>query len=370
MSEEAATMKNIPIFDGHNDTLGWLIEKTRGNPVERFFDSKGKGHLDLVRAKKGGLAGGMCAVFVPSPEQKKKPAGTPPEQTTAATSPDGKEVKTIYPTSPPIGYPRALRKTIPQAVNLFDIEECSEGRVKVVRNADELVHCLYTGIFAAVLHFEGAEAIDQHLHALRLFYQAGLRSIGIVWSRPNAFGHGVSFKFNHSPDTGPGLTEAGFRLVKECNRLGIMLDLSHITERGFWDVAETSTAPLVATHSNVHAICPCSRNLTNMQLDTIKQSGGMAGINFCTAFLRPDGRDRQDTPLSDMVRHIDYIAEHFGIDYVGFGSDFNGALVPKRLGDAAGMPKLIRALHRAGYDHEALEKICWKNWVRVLSHTW
>ena len=113
------------------------------------------------------------------------------------------------------------------------------------------------GNLAAVLHIEGAEAIDPELEALEVFYAAGLRSLGPVWSRPNVFGHGVPFRFPSSPDTGPGLTDAGKELVRACNRLRIMLDLTHLNEAGFWDVAALTDAPLVATHSNVHALCPC-----------------------------------------------------------------------------------------------------------------
>src|SRR5207248_7858657 len=136
------------------------------------------------------------------------------------------------------------------------------------------------GTFAAILHFEGAEAIDADLNALEVFYQAGLRSIGIVWSRPNDFAQGVPFREGTSPDTGPGLTDAGRELVRACNRLGIMLDLSHLNEQGFWDVARLSEAPLVATHSNVHAITPSTRNLTDDQLKAIKDSEGIVGLNF------------------------------------------------------------------------------------------
>ena len=107
-----------------------------------------------------------------------------------------------------------------------------------------------------VLHLEGAEAIDGDLNFLEVLYAAGLRSLGPVWSRNNIFGHGVPFKFPASPDLGDGLTAAGEKLVSACNEMKILVDLSHITEKGFWDVARLSKAPLVATHSNAHALCP------------------------------------------------------------------------------------------------------------------
>ena len=129
---------------------------------------------------------------------------------------------------------------------------------------------------------EGCEAIDADLAALDVFYAAGLRSLGPVWSRNNIFAHGVPFAFPMSPDTGPGLTEAGERLVKECNRKGILIDLAHITEKGFWDVAKLSDQPLIASHSNAHTLTPVARNLTDRQLDAIRDSKGLAGLNYAT----------------------------------------------------------------------------------------
>ena len=160
---------------------------------------------------------------------------------------------------------------------------------------------------------------------LDVLYAAGLRSLGPVWSRPNVFGHGVPFRCPSSPDTGPGLTDLGKALIGACNRLRIMIDLSHLNESGFWDVAAISDAPLVATHSNAHAISPHSRNLTDKQLAAIRETGGMVGVNFAVSFLRPDGRHDKDTPADLIVQHVEYLLEHVGEDGVGLGSDFDGA---------------------------------------------
>ena len=219
---------------------------------------------------------------------------------------------------------------------------------------------------AAVFHIEGAEAIDTDLAMLDVLHAAGLRSLGIVWSRPNAFGHGVPFRFPSSPDTGDGLTDAGKALVKACNELRIMIDLSHLNEKGFRDVAKLSNAPLVATHSNVHALCPHSRNLTDWQLGAIRDTDGMVGLNYATGFLREDGRMNSDTPLEVMVRHVDYLVKALGEDRVGLGSDFDGAMIPAAIGDAAGLPKLLVALANHGYGRALIEKIAHRNWVRVL----
>jgi membrane dipeptidase len=254
--------------------------------------------------------------------------------------------------------------------SLFRLESQSDGQFSVVRSAHELDTCLQRGIVAAVLHFEGAEAIDPGLDALHVFYQAGLRSLGITWSRANVFAEGVPFKFPHSPDTGAGLSDAGRELVKSCNQLGIMIDLAHINEKGFWDTASLSDAPLVVTHAGANTLCPSTRNLTDKQLDAIGDSNGVVGVNFHVAFLRTDGRLDPETPLTEIVRHIDYITERIGIEHVALGSDFDGATIPLELGDVAGLPKLLADLRKHGFDEEALRKVTHQNWMRVLRETW
>ncbi len=350
----------LPILIGHNDTLLNLYLPERGQG-RTFFTRSDKGHIDLPRAREGGLGGGFFAIFVPP-----DPLTQPLSRAEPIMTSTGYEM----PLASAIEQPYAQRTTMAMIANLFRLEAESDGQIKVVRTVDELTTCLREGILAAILHFEGAEAIDPGLDALEVFYQAGLRSLGIVWSRPNAFAHGVPFGFPRSPDTGPGLTGAGRELVRACNRLGIMLDLSHLNERGFWDVAELSDAPLVATHSNAHTLCPTTRNLTDIQLDAIKGSEGIVGLNFAVTDLREDGWNNSDTPLDVMVRHIDYLVEHLGIDCVGLGTDFDGATIPQEIGDVTGLPKLITALRERGYDDAALRKLAYENWVRVLGKTW
>lgn len=350
----------LPILIGHNDTLLSLYLPERGEG-RTFFTRSDKGHIDLPRARDGGMGGGFFAIFVP-PDPLTQPASRAEPVKTAT----GYEM----PLASTIDQAYALRTTMAMMSTLFRLESESDGQVKVVRTVDELTACLRDGVLAAIIHFEGAEAVDPGLDALEVFYQAGLRSLGIVWSRPNAFAHGVPFKFPHSPDTGPGLTDAGRELVRSCNRLGIMLDLSHINEQGFWDVAALSDAPLVATHSNAHALCPTTRNLTDRQLDAIKESEGIVGLNFAVTDLREDGWNDANTSLDVMVRHIDYLVEHLGIECVGLGTDFDGATIPQEIGDVTGMPKLVAALREGGYDDAALRKLAYENWIRVLSKTW
>jgi len=346
----------FPIFDGHNDALMSYITPG-GVGVERFFLTNTDRHIDWPRARKGGFAGGFFAVFVSEPKSKQML--------------DDFDSKAVY-TLPALDPRTARRMTTTMVANLHRIERISDGRFKVVRTVDELTDCLSTGVMAAILHFEGAEAIDPNLDALEMYYQAGLRSLGIVWSRPTIFGHGVPLQFGHTPDTGPGLTDAGKALVRACNRLGIMIDLSHLNEKGFWDVARLSDAPLVATHSTAFALCPTTRNLTDQQLDAIRESDCMVGLNFVVIFLNEDGSEDTNVPMEILVRHIDYLVDRLGIDRVGLGADLGlpNVPIPRAIGDVGGLPRLIEALQKAGYDDDALCKITHENWIRVLRKTW
>ena len=351
-------------FDGHNDSIMMACGPV-GQDIRHFLERQATGHLDLVRAQEGGLAGGVFAVFVdtPSDAPSSPPSSPPPANLHDGPPPDQEP-------APALDRHYALDHALAGAARLFRLEALSAGRLQVVRHADQLERCLAQGVFAAVLHLEGAEAIDPDLDALEVWYRAGLRSLGLVWSRPNAFGHGVPFRYGQGPDIGPGLTEAGRRLVRACNRLGVVIDVSHLNAAGFQDVAALSEAPLVASHSNAFALCPVSRNLTDAQLDAIARSGGLVGVNFCVAFLRPDGRDDPDTPLSDVVAHIRYLADRMGVEHVGLGSDFDGAGIPRSIGDVAGAPRLFEALDEAGFSGDDLDRIAHGNWLRVFRQTW
>lgn len=343
------------IFDGHNDVLLKLY-RAGGVPAAAGFMTGLDGALDGPAAKEGGFGGGFFAVYVPSPVDldAKMEEMTKPEY--QLSLPD------------PIAWRDAIPVVMSQVAVLFELERL--GGVKICRSVADIRAALASGIMAAIFHIEGAEGIDADLNTLEVLYQAGLRSLGPVWSRPTIFGEGVPFRFPSSPDTGAGLTDAGVRLVKRCNQLRIMLDLSHITEAGFWDVARHSDAPLVATHSNAHAISAQSRNLTDKQLHAIRERDGMVGLNFAVAFLRSDGRMLADVPMSQMLRHLDHLIEHLGEDRVGLGSDYDGAVVPEEVTRVSGLPALRAAMEQHGYGTALIAKLCHGNWLRVLEKTW
>ncbi|MFZ0042659.1 MAG: dipeptidase [Solirubrobacteraceae bacterium] len=337
------------IFDGHNDAL-------TADGHELLATGKPEGHLDLPRMREGGVRGGIFAVFSES-------AG---EDFVLVPRDDG---VIEFELAEPVPHALAADSATRVAGRLLALER--GGHLRVARAVDDLDRAHEDdGPPVAVLHLEGAEAIDAGLEALELWYSAGLRSVGPVWSRPNEFGHGVPFISPSSPDTGPGLTNAGHALVRRCAELGIVVDLAHLNEAGFWDVARADLGPLVASHAAAHTLCPTTRNLTDRQLDAIGSSGGLVGIVFACPFLRADFAEDLDTPLELIAQHAAYVAERIGHEHVALGSDFDGAPVPAPLGDVAGMPKLLEALSAAGFTDTELDAIAWGNWRRVLGSWW
>ena len=348
-----------PVFDGHNDILLRLQMAPRRREAI-WLTGEGRGHLDLPRMQAGGFAGGMFAIYIPSPPAP----GAPDYDALMDNPPYEVELPAMIPLD--VAQPIALS----EAGHLLWMARASQGAFRLCGTVAEIEAARAEGVIAGVMHMEGAEAIDANLDALHSFHAMGLRSLGPVWSRPTIFGHGVPFRFPGTPDTGAGLTEAGKRLIRECNALKIVVDLSHLNEAGFNDVAAISDAPLIATHSNAHAITPSTRNLTDRQLAVIRDSGGMVGLNFATVFLREDGKRSARMGWEPVLRHLDHLITHLGEDHVGFGSDFDGAEIPEGITDVAGLPNLIRALGAHGYDEALIAKLAWGNWMSVLRRSW
>lgn len=339
------------VFDGHNDALGEL-QSDDGAPEDFLTGLPGR-DIDLPRARAGGLAGGLFAINAPSPHD---------------LSGGGSLWDMTY--SEPIVHAQATAFTAGAVGRAHRLAAASNGAVAVVTDGAALDRCRADGTLAVVLHLEGAEAIDPGLSALDAWHAAGVRSLGPVWSRPNAFGHGVPFRFPASPDTGPGLTAAGLALVRRCAQLGILVDVSHLNAAGFADVARLAAGPVVASHTACHALSATTRNLTDGQLREVGHSDGIAGIVFAPAFLREDGANDADTPLAVLVAHVRHAAALAGIDHVGLGSDFDGAPMPAAIGDVAGLPRVLGALRDDGFTADEVQRIAWGNWRRVLGAVW
>lgn len=343
-------MTDRPVFDGHND----LIARLFSEPDFDFFTGRNAKHISLGALRQGGFAGGLFAIFIP-----------PTKEEEAGGKGDGSAKLPA-----PVPLDRAREVTMRQFSILLRLIAASKGALRLARTVSEIEEARGAGAVAVVAHMEGAEGISDSLEELDVYYAAGLRSLGPVWSRHNRFGFGVPIYRQGRADTAPGLTEAGKRVLRRCNQLRILFDLSHLSERGFWDVAELTDAPLVASHSNAWALCNSARNLTDEQLRAIGESGGLVGVNFGTLFLRKEGTVDEETPVSTVTDHLKHLVTVAGIDHVGFGSDFDGTVVPKEIGSAAGLPKLLLAMEEAGFRAEDIAKIRYSNWLRVLERSW
>jgi membrane dipeptidase len=220
-----------------------------------------------------------------------------------------------------------------------------------------------------MLSIEGAYSFapENGVALLRQYHDLGVRMIGLVWNNANALGEGADQVYKDGTPSSGGLTDLGCAVIAEMNRLGIIIDVSHMNERTFWDTVSASTAPLIASHSSVYSLCAHVRNLKDDQIRAIAAGGGVIQVNFHRPFLsvKPD-----TVTLSTLVDHIDAIVSLVGVDYVGLGSDFDGATMPHGLENAAKLPDITAELLRRGYAESDVHKILGGNAARVFADIW
>ena len=233
-------------------------------------------------------------------------------------------------------------------------------RLRPMRSMEELRKNSERGLVSAMLTVEDAACVDGKLERLRIMYDRGVRIIALTWNYENCIG------FPNSPDPAlhaKGLKEFGFEMLEEMGRLGVVVDVSHLSEGGFWDVARENKKPFIASHSCARALCDHSRNLTDEQLRALGDRGGVCGVNFYSRFLR---QDADYTSNEDILRHMEYIANHAGIEAVAFGSDFDGIDCTLEMRDYGGLAHLGELIaDRFGSDNA--EKIFYRNTLRVFT---
>ena len=333
------------IFDGHNDALSRLW-CSGGDPVATF--ARDEGHINQPAAKAGGFGGGLFALYSPQTRARFNFAGfRGGSMPLAAPMEQGPALQSVM---AEIGIARRLHDT---------------GALTLCTTVPQIEAAMDAGGIAAVLHLEGAECIDRELLVLDALHALGLRSVGPVWSRPTIWGDGVPFGYGRDGDTGPGLTDNGRRLVARCAELGMVVDTSHLTMKGFWDIGAMGL-PLVATHSNAWDLCQTTRNLTRAQMRAVGESGGMVGLNYATVFLSAQGWESGRATLDDCLRQLDALIEGAGEDHVGLGSDFDGAPLPDGLPSCAALPALLDAMRAHGYGEALVEKLAAGNWLAFL----
>ena len=225
-------------------------------------------------------------------------------------------------------------------------------------NYRQIEDALQSSKIAAVLSIEGGEALQGDLSALRMFYRLGVRSLCLTWNHRNEIADGVEDGIS-----GGGLTPFGKDVIREMNRLGMIIDVSHLSEKGFWDVMELSEKPIIASHSNSKKVCSHKRNLTDEQIMALKDKGGVMGINLYSAFLTDDG----NASLNDIIRHIEHIAEIAGTDCIGLGADFDGIdKTPEDVRGVEDLYKIFNELLRLNYPQHTVDMIAGGNFLRVI----
>ncbi|RKU26017.1 peptidase [Candidatus Poribacteria bacterium] len=245
------------------------------------------------------------------------------------------------------------------AFGWFDMQvENNPSDICIARTGTDIRAAKSAGKLACILAIENSEGVERSLNILRSLYCLGVRSIGLTHN-PNTW---VSTGIDEG-ETGGGLTKFGIALVNEMNSLGILVDVSHISERGFWDVLDISSKPIIASHSNCKTLCNHPRNLTNEQLKAITANDGVVGITFVSGFITEDGW-RNPPPFAKLLNHVEYAIDVAGIDHVGIGSDFDGG--GDLLKDATEYPKITEGLIDRGYSDEEIQKVMGGNHLRVF----
>ncbi len=316
--EALALHQDSLIIDAHADSIQCALGG------RRLGERSDQGQFDLPRALEGGITAELTAIYLRDPR-----AG-------------------------------AIRQAI-QFVDALNQEvEAFPNMALQATRADDILRAKQEGKVALLLTMEGAEGLEGDLRALRVFHRLGLRSLGLTWNRRNEAADGVD-----EIRTGGGLTQFGVSLVEECNRLGILVDMAHLSPTGVSDVLGVSEAPVIVTHANCATLCPHPRNLTDAQLEAIASKGGVVGVTAVPRFL---GEEESRCPLRLLLDHIDHMLSVVGEDSIGIGTDFDGVGENRvvDLEDASKMPNLTAGLLRRGHSPERIRKILGGNFLRVF----
>ena len=352
------------VFDAHCDTVMRILEKD----VDLGVRSK-EGHIDIPRAREGGLNAQVFAMWV---------------------EPDFWPHRAVFRT---LQYTDAMYRTLEKHSDKL-------GLALTVKDARRLVK---QGKLAVFLGIEGGHAIEDSLATLRMFHRLGVRVMTLTWWHNTNWAGGSG-----GTPKNQGLTEFGKKVVREMNRLGMVIDVSHASDKTFFDVLKVTSKPVIASHSCVRSICDHHRNLSDKMLKALAKNGGVIGINYYLGFLDPEinkqeealwkkldplleklkkkHKDDRETyikkrrelfrkhrtkpppvPIDRLIEHIDHVVEVAGVDHVGLGSDFDGcSITPQGLDDISDLPLITEKLLEKGYSEKNIEKILGGNLLRVF----
>lgn len=354
--------------DSHNDLLTAVIEKN----LLIDQDLKGRTHSDLNRFKEAGVDVQIFSVWCD---------GEKPQPYQWAN----REIDTLY----------AVTARNPQ-------------KIAIVNNFAALKKAVRQKKLAAVFGLEGGHMIEDDLNKLDLLYNRGVRYMTLTWNNSTSWASSAmdETKLKNNPNASIGLNDFGKQVVQRMNQLGMMVDLSHVGEKTFWDAIQISTKPVLISHSNAYTLCPVFRNLKDEQIDAVGKNGGVIQLNFYSAFIDSSFKNREkiflqnkqqeiealvkqgmqkeyaqamivekykdeslaiQPPMSMLLDHLDYIVKRIGVNHVGMGSDFDGiSASPKELTDVTTYPLITKALLEKGYSKKDVTKIMGGNLLRVM----
>jgi membrane dipeptidase len=327
------------VVDTHNDTVLHIIKAppfitTQARPPQprrTLGERSEEGQVDIPRIREGGVDCLIFAMYV-SPQ-----------------------------------YRARLRRLL-QMLDAFHLElEKNEQEITLATSYEEIITAVEGGRIAALISVEGGEPLEGDSGALRMIHKLGVRSLTLTHFPRNELGDGSG------ADSGSHLSEFGKLVVEEMNRLGMVVDISHLNETGFWDVIELSKDPVLATHSNCKALCDHHRNLTDEQIEALAEKGGVINLSFCAGFIKDsvsssDPESLSKVTIEDWLDHLDHAVELIGADHVGVGSDFDGGCGFPGLDDITKIPDLTRGMVVRGYSDSEIENILGGNDLRVFKH--
>jgi membrane dipeptidase len=303
--------------DAHCDTLTKIMDKS-----ENIY--KNSCHIDIQRLQRLGNTVQFFAAFI----------------------------------DPAFGQAYAMKRAIQIIDKLYEQFEIYKDNVMLCCNDNDIQTALMEDKVAAVLSIEGGDALQGDLSTLRIFYRLGVRSICLTWNHRNEIADGAS-----DSSTGGGLTPFGSKVISEMNSLGMLIDLSHLSEKGFWDVMHQTSDPIIVSHSNAKSICDHRRNLSNEQIIALKTNGGVMGINLYPFFLTGTTK----ASLTDIIKHIEHISGLIGTEHIGIGADFDGIeITPVGIAGVEDIKKIYNELLKLNYSEESIKKLAGGNFMRVI----
>lgn len=325
----------MKFIDMHCDTISSIYLDRMGGEVKKLRENNG--HVDLARLKKGGCLAQNFALF-----------------TILKKDPD------------PCGFARG-------ACRLFK-EELAENddMIRQAVTVEEILRNDRDGRMTGVLTIEEGGICNGSTDVLRDFYREGVRMMTLTWNYENDLAYPNKVDMNTGismPETEHGLKKKGIEFVELMEEIGMAVDVSHLGDAGFWDVAEIMKKPFAASHSNARAIAGHTRNLTDEMIRTMAERGGVMGINYCPVFL-DDREDGGTSRISAMVRHIKHIRNVGGIECIGLGSDFDGISGTLEIDSPSAVHLLEEALYRNGFTQTEVEKIFYHNVLRFYGDVW